>query len=69
MRLAEQMDVEATLLGEFTTTGRFHVFFEGKTVAYLDMEFLHEKNPSMRLSARWRRPINRERDLRLPGRT
>jgi phosphoribosylformylglycinamidine synthase II len=60
MALARQMDVEATVLGEFTATGRFHAMFEGKTVAYLDMEFLHEGNPPMRLAARWRRPIHPE---------
>ncbi len=67
MALARQMDVEATLLGEFTQTGRFHVQFEGKTVAYLDMEFLHEENPSMCLSARWRRPVHPEPDFAPPA--
>ncbi|MBN2223235.1 MAG: phosphoribosylformylglycinamidine synthase [Deltaproteobacteria bacterium] len=66
MDLARRMDVEATVLGEFTETGRFHVRFEGKTVAYLDMDFLHEKNPPMRLFARWRRPIHPEPDFAPP---
>ncbi len=67
MGLARQMDVEATVLGEFTDTGRFHVQFEGKTVAYLDMEFLHEKNPPMRLFARWKRPTHPEPDFAPPA--
>jgi phosphoribosylformylglycinamidine synthase subunit PurSL len=67
MALARQMDVEATVLGEFTETGRFHVQFEGKTVAYLDMEFLHESNPPLYLSARWKRPIHPEPDFAVPA--
>jgi phosphoribosylformylglycinamidine synthase II len=66
MELAGRMDVEATVLGEFTETGRFHVQFESKTIAYLDMEFLHEKNPPMHLSARWRRPVHPEPDFAPP---
>jgi phosphoribosylformylglycinamidine synthase subunit PurSL len=65
--LARQMDVEATVLGEFTGTGRFQVQFEGKTVAYLEMDFLHEKNPSLNLSARWRRPVHPEADFAVPA--
>jgi phosphoribosylformylglycinamidine synthase II len=53
MELAGRMDVEATLLGEFTDTGKFHVLFGGKTVAYLDMDFLHNGYPRMELRARW----------------
>ena len=30
--------MEATVLGTFTDTGKFHVLYEGKTVAYLDMD-------------------------------
>ncbi len=67
MGLARQMEVEATVLGEFTETGRFHVQFEGKTVAYLDMEFLHEKNPPLSLSARWRRPVHPEPGFAVPA--
>jgi len=67
LALAAQMDVEATVLGEFTETGRFHVLFEGTTIAYLDMEFLHEKNPPMYLSARWKRPVHPEPNFAVPG--
>ena len=67
MALAARMDVEATVLGEFTETGRFHVLFEGTTIAYLDMEFLHEKNPPMYLPARWKRPVHPEPDFAVPA--
>ncbi len=51
--LAEEMDVEATDLGIFTDSGYFHCLYEGKTVSYLSMEFLHEGLPQMVLPAKW----------------
>ena len=53
MEMARQMEVEATILGKFTNTGKFHVRYDGKTVAYLEMEFLHNGYPRMELRARW----------------
>ncbi|MFW5734570.1 MAG: AIR synthase-related protein [Oceanidesulfovibrio sp.] len=54
--LAREMDVEATVLGEFTDTGYFHVTYGEKPVAYIAMEFLHEGVPQMELRARWDKP-------------
>ena len=53
IKLAEEMDVEATDLGIFTDSGYFHCLYEGKTVSYLSMEFLHEGLPQMVLPAKW----------------
>ena len=53
LELASRMEVEATVLGEFTDSGKFHVLFHGQTVAFLDMDFLHHGNPRMALRARW----------------
>ncbi len=39
MELARKMGVEATAMGKFTKSGKFHVRYGEKTVAYLDMEF------------------------------
>lgn len=55
LELAKRMEVEATVLGEFTDSGYFHVLYDGKTVAYLDMNFLHNGYPRMELCARWER--------------
>jgi phosphoribosylformylglycinamidine synthase subunit PurSL len=60
MLLAKKMDVEATVLGKFTDSGKFHLLYDKKTVAYLDMEFLHEGVPQMKLKARWKPPQNVE---------
>lgn len=60
LELARHMEVEATVLGKFTASGKFHVLFGGKTVAYIDMEFLHDGYPKMKLQARWEKRIHPE---------
>jgi phosphoribosylformylglycinamidine (FGAM) synthase-like enzyme len=66
VRLAKKMDVEATILGTFTNTKKFHVLYKGKTVAYLHMEFFHHGLPKMELRARWKKAIYQEADFREP---
>jgi len=66
LALAAKMDVEATVLGTYTDTGMFHIRYGGETVAYLDMDFLHDGLPQMRLRARWERPRRPEPDLPAP---
>lgn len=58
--LARQMDVEATDLGQFTDSGYFHCLYQGRTVAWLPMEFVHEGTPQLRLPARWQPPRHSE---------
>jgi phosphoribosylformylglycinamidine synthase II len=53
LQLAKTRDVEATVIGTFTDSGKFHVMYGNKTVAYLDMDFLHKGLPTMKLNARW----------------
>jgi len=53
LELAKIRDVEATVIGAFTDSGKFHAVYGDKTVAYLDMEFLHKGLPTMKLNARW----------------
>jgi phosphoribosylformylglycinamidine synthase II len=60
MELARKMGVEATAMGKFTQSGIFHVRYGEKTVAYLDMNFLHGGVPQMKLTARWKAPKNVE---------
>ncbi len=66
LELAKKMDVEATVLGRFTDTKKFHVLYQGKTVAYLDMDFFHFGLPKMELRAKWKRPIHPEPDFEGP---
>ncbi len=53
LALATRREVEATVLGTFADTGLFHVRYDGATVALLEMAFLHDGLPEMRLPARW----------------
>ncbi len=53
--LAKKHDVEITVVGKFTDSGKFHVFYEDKSVAYLDLEFLHNGLPQMKLTASWKK--------------
>lgn len=66
LELAKRRDLEATVLGQFESSGRFHVTYGDKTIAYLDMEFLHEGVPRMELTAKWKKPVYEEPDFEQP---
>ena len=66
LALAKKMDVEATVLGTFTDSSKFHVLYGKKTVAFLDMEFLHDGVPQLKLVAFWKPPKNKEPDFPEP---
>lgn len=54
--LAARHEVESTVLGSFTDSGRLECYYEGRCIAALDMEFLHDGVPRLRLRAEWRPP-------------
>ena len=60
LALAERRQVEATALGAFTDSGQFHILHDGKTVALLQMDFLHDGAPDLNLEARWQPPQHAE---------
>jgi len=53
LSLAEKMNVEASVVGKFTESGAFHILYDGRTVAYLDMDFLHQGVPPLKMEAKW----------------
>jgi phosphoribosylformylglycinamidine synthase II len=55
-RICSDLDVEMTVLGEFTGDGVLHVMNDGTTVAELDCEFLHNGLPRLHLDAEWTAP-------------
>ena len=67
LALARKMDVEATVLGRYTDSGKFHILYGDKTVAYLDMNFLHGGLPQMQLRAKWSPPQHEEPDFPEPA--
>ena len=66
LSLAKEMDVDATDLGLFTDSGYFQCFYEGKTVSYLSMEFVHEGVPQMVIPAKWQPKELAEPDFAQP---
>jgi phosphoribosylformylglycinamidine synthase len=66
LELARKMDVEATVVGSYTDSGIFHILYGNRTVAYLEMDFLHGGVPQMQLSAKWTPPIHSEPDFPEP---
>ena len=60
LELADEMEVEATVVGEFTDSGYFVCRYDDKPVAMLEMDFLHGGVPQMQLSAKWDPPKHEE---------
>ncbi|MCG2732257.1 AIR synthase-related protein, partial [Pseudodesulfovibrio aespoeensis] len=57
LALSAEMDVESTVLGTFTDSGKYLVRYGKRMVTCLDMEFLHDGVPQMELDAVWDRPV------------
>jgi len=66
LALARRYQVEATDLGQFTSSGYFRVFDNGKCVASLQMDFLHHGLPRMELEAREEKPPYHEPAVPVP---
>ncbi|HQE83078.1 MAG TPA: AIR synthase-related protein [Candidatus Hydrogenedentes bacterium] len=54
--LSKRREVESTVLGEFNRSGKLQCYFNGELIASLDMSFLHDGVPKMKLKAVWRKP-------------
>ena len=67
LAMAARFGVEATVLGEFTDSGVFHVLYDGRTVAWLPMAFMHEGLPPMQLPAKWEPPRHAEPTVEAKG--
>ncbi|MFQ5965011.1 MAG: phosphoribosylformylglycinamidine synthase subunit PurL [Candidatus Scalinduaceae bacterium] len=56
----QQDDVEATFIGEFTGDKRLRLSYKGKTVADIEMDFLHNGLPRIERKAIWQSTSNEE---------
>jgi len=56
-------DVEATVIGRFTSDKRLRLRYQGHLVGDLDMDFLHHGVPQLVRKAEWRRPETVEPSL------
>ena len=52
----ERENVEATVIGKFTGTGRLKLSYEGNTVCDMDMKFIHDGVPNLKRKAIWKEP-------------
>nr|MCK4463060.1 phosphoribosylformylglycinamidine synthase [Candidatus Omnitrophota bacterium] len=55
INLFENENVEATVIGKFTKSKKLHLLYNGKTVANLDMQFLHNGIPKIKRKAVWKK--------------
>ncbi|WP_051718335.1 AIR synthase-related protein [Hymenobacter sp. IS2118] len=61
--LGQEMEVELTDIGHFTSDGFLDVRFDGAPVARLNMHFLHEGVPRKILAAEWAKPAAAEPEI------
>ncbi|MBI2836447.1 MAG: phosphoribosylformylglycinamidine synthase subunit PurL [Chloroflexi bacterium] len=66
LQLFAAEDVVAAVIGEFTDDRRLKLFYEGKPVCDLSMEFLHKGRPQLVRQAVWTPPEHAEPDFPCP---
>ena len=68
MDLMERREVEATVIGEFTDSGRCMVVAGGATALDIDLAFLHDGLPKKQLKTAYTEQVNPEPDASCPAR-
>ena len=53
LALAQEREVEATIIGEFTDSRHFQFFYNGELLGDISMDFLHGGVPQMQLHGTW----------------
>lgn len=66
LNICRLLNVEATVLGEFTGTERLVVTYDDQTVCDMDMEFLHHGLPQRVMKACWKKPVLTEPAIPAP---
>jgi len=61
--LLQRRRVEATVIGEFTNSGKCVVEYKGKTVMDMEMEFLHHGLPQRPMQSTYKRVVHEEPSL------
>jgi len=59
LSLSRKHAVESTVIGRYTDSGKLHLTYDGKTCAYVDMDFLKSGFPQWEFDAEWIRPQQR----------
>jgi len=66
LELSDKMQVESTVLGEYTDSGYFNCYYDDKLVTQLEMDFMHDGLPAMELEAHWIPPEHPATDFKEP---
>jgi len=56
MALSREHEVESTVIGEYTDTGKLHIKYKDQTCAYVDMDLLDKGFPDWEFDALWTPP-------------
>ncbi len=67
LKIFADEDVEATIIGEFSNDAKLRLFYDGATVAEMDMEFVHDGLPNIKKQAEWRKQIYEEPSFEDPS--
>ncbi|MCG8616271.1 MAG: AIR synthase-related protein, partial [Desulfobacterales bacterium] len=59
MALSDLHEVESTVIGQYTDTGKLHIKYNGETCAYVDMDLLDKGFPAWEFDAVWTPPATR----------
>ncbi len=65
MEIAQIEEVEIAVLGEFNSSGKLEVFFEGQNVLSLDLKFLHEGLVNQKRTAKYTSKLFEEPKIQL----
>lgn len=55
LALCKGEDVEATVIGKFTNSKKLKVLYKNKVLCNLDMKFLHDGVPKVKMDAKWQK--------------
>ncbi|MCP3900483.1 MAG: phosphoribosylformylglycinamidine synthase, partial [Desulfobacteraceae bacterium] len=59
MELSKEHEVESTVIGQYTDTGKLHIKYNDQTCAYIDMDLLDKGFPDWEFDALWIPPEQR----------
>ncbi len=59
MALSAKHAVESTVIGKYTDTGKLHITYDGRTCAYIGIDFLAAGFPQWTFDAEWQPPEER----------
>ncbi|MFQ5485811.1 MAG: AIR synthase-related protein, partial [Desulfobacterales bacterium] len=59
LKLSATHAVESTVIGRYTDSGKLHLTYDGKTCAYIDIDFMTSAFPAWVFEAEWQTPERR----------